>query len=133
MTKDTFSRTKPSVNFSAPPPINVTSMQFVVDGTDSAAVYFNFTSMATTGMKFLIYATAPVSKGVMSPKKSQFKFIATAIATDPETTIDSLDGYPPVFGYPAVGEKVFAKLVIVITATGQKFDVITLSALAESV
>lgn len=129
MTKDTFSRIKPSVNLVTPPPINVEGMEAYTDETSIAYVSFAVTALDLTGWQILFRSSPIVSKGVMTIKKSSLKFTKSVAGVISMATIDDGGTYFSVFGAPEIGSKVFSSIILVNTSTGQSFNAGTYSAI----
>lgn len=72
----------------------------------------------TVDEKIMCECSAPGSVGIQSIKSVSPRFIQNAAATT--GTFDLSSDYPAKFGNPPIGSKIFCKVFIVSTTTGQK-------------
>lgn len=80
-----------------------------------------FAPTVPAGHAVIVQATRGMSSGVTRPSKSDFRQIGViaAAATSP---YNGQAAYLATFGSPSIGQKVFARFVTVLLATGQRIE-----------
>lgn len=108
---------------SPPSPVTIptlTASSFTVTNDDpDVAVTATFApTTVPTGFRCKIYATTGMSAGVSSPASSAFKLITSLAAGASISPLS--DAYSDFFALPAVGSRVFMRVELISTASGQK-------------
>lgn len=106
----------------APPtPIGVIGLSMLDAQPDAGNRDFLLDFLATpvpAGCSMLISATAPLSKSISRPGRSAFRVVAVKPAAT-ATGVDIWADYVDKFGTPAVGTRIFVRVQIISTVTGQ--------------
>lgn len=121
MVKETFARNKPGYADSPPPGESLASISVVLDTGALDTFLCTFTGQPGSTFYAMVYTTAPMSSGVMSPRKSAFRLIASQTVPTTPFQIELKTQYEATFGIPGKPGKIFAKCILIDTDTGQPF------------
>lgn len=121
MAKETFDRLKPDTQPPPPPPSGFVDLD--ISNTAGTLDTFDvvFSAEADSNFYAVIYATMWTGVGVMSPKKSAFRLIASENVPATPFTIDVKARYLAKLGQPAVGNKIFVKVIIIDSVSGKLY------------
>ena len=104
------------------PVLAVSLLEFGVDGTDLTAVFTISPATVPAGFVMRVFASPGLSAGIMRPQASLFRLVSTSptIATG---VANIAPDYEALYGLPSEGSKVYVRVVLVSSASGQQFEV----------
>jgi len=111
-------------SFSTPPPLrSISPSDFPVparlswDATNQLNIIFSSTSIAS-GLWLWVFATAPLSAGVMRPRKSLFTFLTASPSSPVSNPFNVFSTYVAKYGTPLTGQKTYVLIKLLDSTTG---------------
>ena len=103
------------------PVLTVSSLLVNNDAGEAIATFVISPTTVPAGFVMRVFATPSLSPGIMRPQASLYRLVATS-PTVTTGTANFSPGYEALYGAPTVGGKVFVRVMLVSTDSGQQFE-----------